>query len=140
VWSDPLGLAPCKILADTDLMVKAMGGHANALAEILGKNVHITPNQLREFLNVTNGLNARRAFLRAHDITVIGGADAARIAGDPAFREIFEKVIKQGHSRGDAALVGFARVTGIEAVTMERRLSNVVIHTLKFPNLIRRVI
>jgi RHS repeat-associated protein len=140
VWSDPLGLAPCKILADTDLMVKAMRGHANALAEILGKDVHITPNQLREFLNVTNGLNARRAFLRAHDITVIGGSEAARIASDPAFREIFDKVIKQGHSRGDAALVGFAHVTGIEAVTMERRLSNVVIHTLKFPNLIRRVI
>jgi RHS repeat-associated protein len=140
VWSDPFGLAPCKILADTDLMVKAMGGHANALAEIMSKDVHITPNQLREFLNVTNGLNARRRFLSIHNITVIGGQDAARIAGDPAFREIFDKVIKQGHSRGDAALVGFAHVTGIQAVTMERRLSNVVIHTLKFPNVIRRVI
>jgi len=89
---------------------------------------------------ITNGLNARRRFLVAHDITVIGGADARRIATDPAFRGIFDKVIKQGHSRGDATLVAFAHVTGIEAVTMERRLSNVVIHTLKFPNLIRRVI
>lgn len=139
-WADPLGLAPCKILADNDLMVKAMRGHAGALAEIQNKTVHITPNQLREFLNVTSGLNARRAFLRANDIKVIGGAQARQIASSPAFQEMFAKVMKAGHSRGDASLVAFAHASGIEGVTMEKRLSNYVIHTLRMPNVIRRVI
>ncbi|MEO3767231.1 RHS repeat-associated core domain-containing protein [Streptomyces sp. B8F3] len=139
VWSDPFGLAPCTILADTDLMVKAMRGHANALAEIQSKIVKITPNQLREFLDVTNGMNARKAFLKDNSISVISPADARRWASSPEFKEMFAKVMKSGHSRGDAALVAFARASGIEAVTMEKRLSNFVNMTLQVPDVIRRV-
>ena len=42
--------------------------------------------------------------------------------------------------RGDGALVAFARQTGFKAATMERRLSNWIIFTLKDPKIpIRRL-
>lgn len=39
--------------------------------------------------------------------------------------------IKNIHGRGDAALIAFAKSTGYEAVTMERRLYNFVTNTLQ---------
>ncbi|RMI41319.1 hypothetical protein EBN88_11320 [Streptomyces triticirhizae] len=143
-WLDPLGLAACPIIADNSLLVQAMRGHTGALAEVTGRQVHVTPNQLHEFLNVTSGLNARRNFLATHDIQVITGQAARDIVAHPEFRTVFDAIART-HGRPDAALVAFAHASGMQAVTMERRLTNFVTQSLNLPgidlsNALRRVI
>ena len=137
----PAGRAP--IFADTDLLVYAAErGHGAALAEIRAGLTYITPNQLREFLNVATRAQAaaRRAFLARESIQVFGGPQAGRLAQTAEFQRIFHAVLAAGQGRGDAALAAFAKGTGFEAVTMERRLSNLLIYTLgKLGVPIRRV-
>ncbi|MEV4373858.1 polymorphic toxin-type HINT domain-containing protein [Nonomuraea sp. NPDC049637] len=130
----------CGIIADNDLMVKAMGGHTQALAEIQNAStVYITPNQRHEFLNVTNGLNARRRFLEENNIQTITGQQAEAWASSAEFRAAFNAVVG-AKGRGDAALVGFAAASGMTAVTMERNLTNFVTQTLRLPGVpLRRV-
>ena len=125
------GRAP--IFADTNLLVAAAErGHAAALAEIRAGETYITPNQLREFLNVTTAAQAaaRRAFLAQEGVQVFGGPRAGQLAQTAEFQQVFQTVLNAGQGRGDAALAAFARVTGFEAVTMERRLTNLLTNTL----------
>jgi RHS repeat-associated protein len=130
------------IFADNNLMIAAAEkGHAGALAEIRGGKTYITPNQYNEFLNVSSSTqrNARAAFLQNEGIDVFGGKQAGNIAGTAEFQQIFQKV-EPIQGRGDAALGAFAKATGYEAVTMEKRLYNLFTHTwpkLEVP--IRRV-
>ena len=128
------------ILADNDLMVRAMNGHQGAMGAIgNARSVAITPNQFREFTSVPRGGAARRQFLADNNISVITGSDAAGIASSPAFRAAFDAVVG-AQGRGDAALIGFAAATGRTAVTMEKRLTNFVVHTARIPGVnIRRV-
>ncbi len=130
------------IFADTDLLVHASRGHAGALAELENASkVYVTPNQLREFLA---GGAGRRQFIAQHNIQVYGGAQARSAASSSDFQKVFSAV-RAAQGRGDAALLAFARTTGITAVTMERRLfnyatqgSNSVLRLLPVP--IRRVL
>lgn len=68
----------------------------------------------------------RRAFLEAESIIVFGGTRARIIVASTDFQIVFRQVV----GRGDAALAAFARATGYEALTMERRLYNLLINTL----------
>ncbi len=127
--NSPTGRDP--IFADNDVLVNAQRGSQSALGEIRDGTTYITPNQYREFLNVTNGRSARRRFLATEGIEVFGGPAAARVANNASFQKTFGTVRSAGHSRGDAALLAFAQQTGYSAVTGERRLTNFVTHTLQ---------
>ena len=119
-----LGREP--IFADNDFMIAAAEkGNAGALAEIRAGTTYATPTQYREFLNVnsTAQRNARATFFKNEGIQIFGGEKAGNIAHTPEFQRIF-KLIEPIQGRGDAALGAFAKATGYEAVTMERRLSN----------------
>lgn len=100
----------------------------------------MTPNQYREFLNVNaNEVAPRRAFLDTEGIQTFSGPQAAQAAGTMEFQDVFSAVAPQ-QGRADAALVAFARATGYEAVTMERKLVNFIKLTLQDPSIpIRRV-
>lgn len=125
--------ARAPIFADTNLLVAAAErGHAKALAEIRAGLSYITPNQLREFLNVATPAQAaaRRAFLAREGIQLFGGPQAGQLAKTAKFQQVFQAVLRAGQGRGDASLAAFAKVTGFEAVTMERRLTNLLNNTL----------
>ena len=126
------------IFADTNVLVAGFRANAGALAEIRSGTTYVTPNQWREFLNVSEAA-ARRGFLEAEGVQLFGGPGAGQAAGGAGFRQTFGAVVG-AHGRGDAALVSFARETGYEAVTMERRLVNYVTQTLRDPAVpIRRI-
>jgi RHS repeat-associated protein len=63
-WIDPLGLERCPIFADTNFLDAAVKGDSGALDIIREGKTYLTPNQLHEFLNVSdkNQLNARKNF------------------------------------------------------------------------------
>ena len=127
------------IFADTNVLVNAMKGNANALAEIRAGKTFITPNQFREFVNVPMNATARRGFLAQEGIETFGGARAGALARQPGFQQTFQ-AIAGTHGRGDAALLAFAKATGYTAVTMEKRLYNFVTQTLRDPSIpIRRI-
>ena len=118
------------IFADNDLLIAAEKGNANALAEIRSGDTYITSNQLNEFLNVNTASQRRslKAFLKNENIEVFNGKQAQSIASSSDFQNVFKTVAKD-QGRGDAALSAFAKATGYEAVTMERRLSNYLIYS-----------
>ena len=120
------------IFADANLLVEAFErGNASALAEITAGQTFVTPNQFREFLDVSTSIQrkARRAFLENEGIALFSGPQAGQIALSIPFQEVFTRLLAvQG--RGDAALVAFAKSTGFFAVTSERRLFNFLTHTL----------
>jgi hypothetical protein len=131
------------IFADNDLLVAAVSqGHPGALGEIRTGRTFITPNQFREFMDVSTSAqrSVRRMFLHTEGIRLFSGPRAGTIARSPIFQQVFQAVVKP-HGRGDAALVAFAKTTGYTAVTMDRRLYRFLTHTvpqLQVP--IRRVI
>jgi hypothetical protein len=126
------------IFADANVLVSAFKGGATALDEIRAGTTYITPNQLNEFLNVTE-VSARGNFLSTEGIQVFGGPRAGQIASTTSFQETFAAVVNS-QGRGDAALAAFAKATGYEAVTMERRLFNFITLTLKDSTIpIRRI-
>ncbi|WP_380180405.1 RHS repeat-associated core domain-containing protein [Kalamiella sp. sgz302252] len=130
---DPLGLKKgCSIFADNDFLIAASRGEQGALDLIRSKNTYITPNQLHEFLDVTDKaqLAARKTFLSQENIKTFSGEAAREASQSSGFRDVFEAVLGAGHSRGDVALAAFAKATGITAVTAERRLSNYLIYTV----------
>lgn len=136
-------MAPTRppIFVDTDFLeAAAERGHAVALAEIQAGRTFVTPNQLREFLNVRTGRQrkSRRVFLRRASVECFGGSAAAVAAGQPAFQTLFRRMAPH-QGRGDAALAAFALQTGFEAVTMDGRLFNFLTLTLRGPRMpIRR--
>jgi predicted nucleic acid-binding protein len=119
------------IFADTNILIRAQRGDALALAEIRAGETRVTPSQYKEFLNVTTPaqVKARKAFLDAEGVKVYGGPAAGAVAKDPNFRAVFDATRAAGHSRADAALAAFAKVTTAEAVTDEARLRNFFVHT-----------
>jgi hypothetical protein len=73
--------------------------------------------------------------------TPVRGTDeaAAAVASGANFQKTFGAVVR-AQGRGDAALAAFARETGFEAITMDRRLFNFVTKTLQDPSIpIRRI-
>jgi hypothetical protein len=125
------GPARAPIVADNNLLIAAAeGNHAGALTEIRAGQTFITPNQFNEFLDVATSAQrtARRAFLDAQNIRVFGGPQAGVLASSSEFQDTFLQVAAQ-QGRDDAALAAFARVTGFEAVTMDRRLYNFLTQT-----------
>src|SRR3954453_12944254 len=138
-------MAPTRppIFADTDLLAAAAErGHVVALAEIQAGRTFVTPNQLREFLNVQTGRQrkSRRAFLRRETVELLGGPAASAVARQSVFQTLFRRVVPY-HGRGDAALAAFALQTGFEAVTMDGRLFNFLALTLRGPRVpVRRVV
>jgi hypothetical protein len=119
------------IFADNNVLVAAAErGNAAALAEIQAGQTLVTPNQLREFLNVNSATQraARRSFLDREGIAVFGGQRAGVVARTSIFQEVFQAVVVD-HGRADAALAAFAKATGFEAVTLEQRLTNFLTHT-----------
>jgi RHS repeat-associated protein len=126
------------IFADANVLVNAFKGNANALAEIRAGTTYVTPNQFREFLNV-NEVAARRAFLETEGVQLFAGSQAGQIASTATFQQTFGAIVG-AQGRGDAALAAFAKSTGYEAVTMERRLFNYIKYTVKDPSIpIRRI-
>jgi hypothetical protein len=73
---------------------------------------------------------ARRAFLASEGIGHFGGPIAGQIARSVPFQDVFTTV-NATHGRSDAALAAFAKATGLEAVTSERRLFNFLTQTLR---------
>jgi hypothetical protein len=119
------------IFADNNVLVAAAErGNAVALAEIQAGQTLVTPNQLREFLNVNSATQraARRSFLDREGIAVFGGQRAGVVARTSIFQEVFQAIVVD-HGRADAALAAFAKATGFEAVTLEQRLTNFLTHT-----------
>jgi uncharacterized protein RhaS with RHS repeats len=53
-WIDPLGLERCPIFADTNFLDAAVKGDSGALDIIREGKTYLTPNQLHEFLNVSD--------------------------------------------------------------------------------------
>ena len=114
-------------------MISAMKGHQGALGEIQNaSDVFITPNQRSEFLNVIDHQGDRLRFLKANNIQTITGTQARNWASTPEFQQAF-KAVAGAQGRGDAALVAFAKASGMPAVTMERRLYNYATINAKIP-------
>lgn len=121
---------------DNDVLVAASNNPTSnkgivALRELAASDAFITPNQLREFTAFrgisASQLRARKAFLRTHNISVLNGKTLSQ---GTDFKAAFKSIV--GHQgRGDAALAAFARETGFEALTFEKRLHNFIIHTLR---------
>jgi len=139
-WIDPFGLrgGDCNqrvprsaAFADTDLLIQAQRGHAGALSELRAGPTYVTPNQFNEFVA---GGPGRRAFLEAEGIGVFTGPQAGRVASGTAFQKTFQSIVG-AQGRGDAALAAFARQTGFEAITMDRRLVNFIRYTLQDPSI-----
>ncbi|WP_218033748.1 hypothetical protein, partial [Brevibacillus brevis] len=133
---DPLGLMKCElrkpIFADNNFLIAAAEkGDTRALEIIREGKTYITPNQLHEFLNVRtkSQRKLRKSFLKQEGVEVFGGAKAKAISQTPEFRQVFQAV-KSSHGRGDAAIGAFAKATGYEAYTYERRLYNHYKHTV----------
>ena len=104
------------IFADANLLVNAAEkGHVNALAAIRAGKTFVTPNQFREFLDVSSSpqRKARRAFLFREGIELFGGPRAGAIARSAEFQQVFLQ-ISTAKGRGDAALAAFAKATGNE--------------------------
>ena len=124
--ADDVARAP--VFLDNDVLVAAEKGSAAVLAEIRAGQSFVTPNQLREFLNVGKipqaQIKARARLLEAEGIEVFGGEEARAVAGTEAFKNVFNAVVKAGHGRADAALGAFSRATGFQALTLEKRISN----------------
>jgi hypothetical protein len=121
-----------KVLVDNDVKVMAFKGNSNAISALsVSARKYITPNQLREFLNVTTQAEkkARRAFLAQQGIKVLNPKAASHLAGTSIFKVTFG-VISKTHGRGDAALVSFARAGNFKILTGEKRLPNFVTNTL----------
>jgi RHS repeat-associated protein len=153
-WVDPLGWCAqpanaqkkggrTPIFVDNNVLVAAERGNTTALGEIRSGQTFITPNQYREFINPdaipSHQLKSRKALLRAEGIQTYGGKKAASAAAGSNFRNVFEGTVGT-HGRADAALGAFARETGFEAVTFEKRITN--FYNLTHPKLqvpIRRI-
>lgn len=58
--------------------------------------------------------------MNTENITVYNDPD---IINSQVYIDVYNTVVKAGHGVGDA-MAGYAKATGIEAVTMERRLFN----------------
>ncbi|KHL91173.1 hypothetical protein QW71_36200 [Paenibacillus sp. IHB B 3415] len=123
------------IFADNNFLIAAAEKSDTIALNIIRQGkTYITPNQYNEFLNVstTAQRTSRKAFLQQEGVGVFGGSQAKAISETSAFQQVFRSV-KTSHGRGDAALGAFAKATGYEAFTYERRLYNHYKHTL--PNL-----
>lgn len=147
-YSDPWGLycggdgindSRPRILADNNLLDAAQKGHPAALAEIHKAQVFITPNQLSEFMNVNTSVQrqSRREFLESQGIRVLCAENAQKWAESEAFQQTFH-IVAPSHGRGDAALAAFARASGYEALTMEKKLVNFLTYTRRERNLLIR--
>jgi hypothetical protein len=113
------------IFADTSLLINAAEkGSGSALREIRAGTTFITPNQYREFLNVTTSAQrtSRLSFLQGEGIKLFSGPQAGSIAQTSVFQNTFRATLL--HGRGDASLAAFSRATGFSAVTSERRFFN----------------
>ncbi len=117
--------------ADTDLLVQATRGHSGALRAIRGGDTYVTPNQFKEFIA---GGAGRRAFLEREGIRVFTGPKAGAAARGADFQKAFGSIVG-AQGRGDAALAGFARAMGWQALTMDRRLYNYITQTLRDPSI-----
>jgi len=142
----PGGVPLQRIIADNNVLVGAaeeagtkLG--AASLAELRrADEVFITPNQFNEFTRFKGISRAQRqsrqAFLAAEGINVLDGKAVSEL---PGFRAAFNAV-STAHGRNDGALVAAAKVTGIDAITLEKRLFNYVTQTLQDPSIpIRRI-
>jgi hypothetical protein len=124
------------VFADTDLLINAQRGHPGALSEIRAGETYVTPNQFNEFMA---GGTGRHEFLQQEGVQLFGGPEAGDVASQPGFQKTFGSVVG-AQGRGDAALAAFARETGFEAVTMDRRLVNFIAQTLRDPNVPIRLV
>lgn len=89
---------------------------------------------------------ARRRLLKEQGVEVFGGQAARDLAKGKDFKEVFKAVFNRGpenasraNKRADAALAAFAKQTGFEAITLEKRLTNTIKETLKLDVPIRRI-
>ncbi len=128
------------IFADNNLLVNAFErGSTTALSEIRAGQTFLTQAQYNEFLHVNTSaqVQARLNFLNTENITVYTDPD---IINSQVYLDVYNTIVKAGHGVGDAMLAGYAKATGIEAVTMERRLFNFLTETLaKLAVPIRRI-
>jgi predicted nucleic acid-binding protein len=126
--SGPIAGAPA--LVDTNLMINALErGNAAALATIRASNPSITVRVYREFVLAAN-THAQRmqrmAFLEAEGITILPKSEAALLRSTPEFKTVYQAVVKAGHSVTDAEMAAFARASGREVLTAEKRLTNLM--------------
>ena len=106
------------IFADNNLLVNAFErGSTTALSEIRAGQTFLTQAQYNEFLHVNTSaqVQARLNFLNTENITVYTDPD---IINSQVYLDVYNTIVKAGHGVGDAMLAGYAKATGIEAVTM----------------------
>ncbi|MEJ8307391.1 RHS repeat-associated core domain-containing protein [Saccharibacillus sacchari] len=123
------------IFADNNFLIAAAEKNDTKALDIIREGkTYVTPNQYNEFFNVSTAAQKkfRKNFLQQEGIDIFGGLQAKEISQTSEFQQVF-KSVKASHGRGDAALGAFAKATGYEAFTYERRLYNHYKHTL--PNL-----
>jgi predicted nucleic acid-binding protein len=68
----------------------------------------------------------RMAFLEAEGITILPKSEAALLRSTPEFKTVYQAVVKAGHSVTDAEMAAFARASGREVLTAEKRLTNLM--------------
>jgi hypothetical protein len=124
----PRGGQRSPILADTDVLIQAFNGNPSALAEIRAGKTYITSVQYYEFM--AQQAIPRQDFLIAEGIEVKSlGPPAPTLARAGGFYSLYSSVAS-AHGYGDAVLVTYGRLMGLDVVTMESRLGNFIRETL----------
>ena len=133
----PTGGVPKPIkLVDTDLIIKAAEkGDTKALQDIRSGTPRILPQHLGELLDVTT--EAQRVslqdFLKAEGIEVFQSTKKWLIVDNPEAMKVFDVAQEAKHSVADSVFAAVSKATGIEAITAEKRLSN--LFNLSYPKL-----
>jgi len=123
-------------LVDTDLIIKAAEkGDAKALQDIRSGTPRILPQHLGELLDVTS--EAQRVslqdFLKAEGIEVFQSSKKWLLVDNPEAMKVFDVAQEMKHSVADSVFAAVSKATGIEAITAEKRLSN--LFNLSYPKL-----
>jgi hypothetical protein len=111
------------ILADTNVLVRAFGGHAGARELLSSGTTYMTEGVEKEFLNVAEA-PTRQQFLTDMGIQRF---ESATVVGTKTYQSVFQEVLAAGHTAVDADLLGSAASSGYTAVSEERRLVNFVL-------------
>ena len=116
-------------LIDTGVLIQAQRGDATALQLLRGN--YTTQGVVNEFLNVTTNVQRQqlKAFLNSSGIQVMDAQTAKTLSSSADFQQVFNQLVKAGHSRTDAALAAFSKTSGMTTITTEKRLYNAVTYT-----------
>jgi RHS repeat-associated protein len=128
-------------LVDTNVLVKAYNLDLAALAEVRTSSKRVTSGVYQEFMSGTPADRAaRKAFLAKEGVTRYSKTESAAIRKNSSVKEVGDAVgnqvdttraVRRGHSKVDRDLAGWAKATGQQLLTHERRLFNVLTNQLR---------